>query len=162
MAYEIDEEIWTPKRVGDCLVEAIKWAQQTGGRVRPASFGSGLPDPALSADERLLECWPSINELEDIDPPKALRRQLSPAKVSQLERVLLWPMTYLVGFEKGSPGALRVFRVWVACRINKSIKFDAACDERKWSRATAYRSRDKVLSHIAQGLTKDQIRRGQH
>lgn len=162
MIHDIEDGVWTPKHVGDCLVEAVKWAQQSGGSIGPRGFGSGMPDLALTSDERMFEEWPSLDAIGDFDPPKKPRKSFAPWKVSQMERVLLWPMTYLKGFEQAQPGAFRIFKVWVHCRISKGVKFDAACDERKWSRATAYRARDKVLSRIAQGLAADGIQRGRH
>lgn len=162
MVHELPEELWTPKRVGDSLIEAVKWAQHSGGSWRPRGFGSGLPEMAMSYDERLFEGWGSLDEIGDFDKPKAPRKSYAPWKVSQMERVLLWPVNYLHGFEDENPGAFRVFKVWVHCKINRGVKFDAACDKRGWSRATAYRSRDKVLSRIAQGLTDDNIQRGRH
>lgn len=162
MMHVIDDDVWTPKIVGDLLIAAIKWAQQTGGRVTPRMYGQGLPDPALTSDERALEEWPQIYEIEEFDPPKHSRRSLSPAKVSQMERVLEWPMTYLTTLEATEPGAFRVFKVWVTCKLIKGVSFDKACDQKGWSRATAYRKKDKALSMIAQGLARDGILRGRH
>lgn len=162
MVREIDDDIWTPKRVGDCIIEAVRWAQHSGGSFGPRGFGSGMPELSLTSEERMLEQWPSLDAVGEFEPPSKPRRSYSPSKVSQMERVLLWPMTYLKGYEQQQPGSFRIFRVWVQCKINKGMKFDAACDQRKWSRATAYRARDKVLSHIAQGLTADCIKRGFH
>lgn len=162
MVHEIPDNLWTPKRVGDCLIEAVKWAQYSGGSWRPRGYSSGLPEIAMSSDERFFEGWGSLEETDDHDRPKAPRKTYAPWKVSQMERVLLWPVTYLKDLETEHPGAFRVFKVWVHCKINRGVKFDAACDKRKWSRATAYRSRDKVLSRIATGLTKDGIDHGNH
>lgn len=151
----LQDELWTPKIVGDCLVEALKWAQRAAGPVGPSGSRSGFPQLAFLSLDREAEGWPAIQEME----PQPMRRALSPAKVSQLERVLQWPMTYLRGFKDKNPGAFRVFAVWLRCRLS-GRPFVAACDERGWSRATAYRLRDRVLSEIAQGLTRDGIPRG--
>jgi len=34
-----DIQTWTPKRVGDFLVDAIRWARYNAGPTRPALFG---------------------------------------------------------------------------------------------------------------------------
>lgn len=158
MLQRLDDDVWTPKLVGDELVAAVKWAQSAAGPTGPAGSRSGMLSLALTSDERFLMDWPSIAEMEEFDPPPPMRRGLSPAMVSRMERILTWPMRYL----DNEPGAARVLKVWVRCKINKGMKFDDACADRGWSRATAYRSRDKALSEIAQGLTRDGIGRGKH
>lgn len=153
------DDVWTPKDVGEYLVEAVKWAQKAAGPVGPAGYRGGLPDPALTSDERELEGWLSIAEIEEIDPPKQMRLNYSPAKVSQMERVLAWPMKYM---DPAETGAIRVLKVWLRCRITRGQKFDAACKVRGWARATAYRQLDKALAQIALGLTRDGIVKGRH
>ncbi|KAB2796084.1 hypothetical protein F9K87_16145 [Brucella anthropi] len=76
------------------------------------------------------------------------RHSYGPRAVSLFERALDWQGTYLLG----ERGAGRVLALWLRCRITK-LKFDAQLKARGWSRATAYRKRDKALSLIAQGLT---------
>jgi len=164
MFHQIDDDVWTPKIVGDYLIDAIKWAQRSGGSVGPAGFRNGMPDPALSSEERALEEWPSMFEIEEFDPPKApTRRSLSPAKVSQMERILVWPMKYLSGFNaKDDPVSWEVFHAWIRSKITKGVSFEEICKEKEWSRATAYRLRDRTLGMIATGLTAEGIVRGQH
>lgn len=152
----LQDDLWTPKLVGDQLIEALKWAQRAAGAVGPAGSRSGFPQLAFLSLDREAEGWPAIQEME----AEPMRRSLSPAKVSQMERVLEWPMLYLKGFKQKNPGAFRVFAVWVRCKLSRGKPFGAACDERGWSRATAYRLRDRVLSEIAQGLARDGKSRG--
>ncbi|MEW5421926.1 hypothetical protein [Amorphus sp. 3PC139-8] len=108
----------------------------------------------MTAVERLAEGWPGIDELE---PPRR-PRPYSPGRVSQLERALWWPARYL----DGHSGWARVLHCWIRCRVTRGVNFNHAVDERGWSRATAYRARDRALARIAQGLTNDGIPRGQH
>ncbi len=163
MFHQLGDDVWTPKIVGDCLIDAIRWAQRSGGSIGPAGFRNGMPDPALSSDERALEEWPSMFELGEFEPPKPARRSLSPAKVSQMERVLVWPMKYLQNFgPETDPVSWQVFHAWIYSKLTKGVNFDETCKQRGWSRATAYRLRDRTLSIIAQGLTAEGIVRGRH
>ncbi|WP_099864950.1 hypothetical protein [Pararhizobium haloflavum] len=148
------EDVWTPKAVGEELVEAVRWARAAAGPVGPSTRINSFPDLLITAAERDLEGWPDIDEL---DAP-VRRRAYSPARVSQFERILWWPAQYL----REQPGPARVLHVWIRCKITKKAKFDAACDHLGWPRATAYRARDKALSTIAQGLAGNEIARGQH
>jgi len=158
MVHDIPDDVWTPKEVEKCLVEAVMWAQRSTPAVGPAGYRSGMPDPALSSDERAFLEWPDVTELE----AQPMWRSYSPKKVSQMERVLSWPMKYLGKIEEESPIAYSTFKAWLHTKINKKAKFDQTCRQLGWSRATAYRNRDYILSRIAQGLTKDGIRRGEH
>jgi hypothetical protein len=163
MMHQIEDDVWTPKIVGDCLIDAIKWAQHAAGRTGPAGVRSGMPSLALSSDERAFEEWPSLAEIEEFEEPKVTRRSLSPAKVSQMERILAWPSQYLVDFNKDdNPVSWAVFRAWVRCKLTKGVSFEECCKVNGWSRASAYRLRDHVLSKIAIGLTNDGIYRGKH
>lgn len=150
----IEPEIWTPKRTGEELVEAVRWARVAAGSVGPSARMSSSPELLMTQVERLAEGWPGIEEL---DLPKR-PRPYSPARVSQLERALWWPATYL----PGHAGWARVLHCWIRCRITRGVKFAQAIEERGWSRPTAYRARDSALSRIAQGLTKNGILRGNH
>lgn len=154
----IDETVWTPKLVGDEMIEAIRWAKYAIGRVGPAGIKSSMPKLSFFASERDLEQWPAIQELD----PEPMRRSYAPWQVSRFERVLQWPMTYLGDLPKKDPEAIWFFRLWVDCKITKGMKFDPTLDQIGLSRATAYRKRDKILSEIAKGLTRDGIERGRH
>lgn len=158
MMIENDETVWTPKAVGDCIVEAVKWANRAGGRVGPAGYRSNMPALLFGGDDRIIEKWPEIRDLE----PEPMRRAYAPWQVSQFERVIGWPMDYLAGMADKDPEACWFFRVWVESKTRKGMKFDKMLDAIGVSRATAYRKRDKILSTIAKGLTRDRIERGRH
>ena len=149
-----DIDVWTPKLVGEELLEAIRWANRAAGPVGPARVRSGMPDLAMIASDRDFEGWPPIADLET----RPVRRAIPPARVSQFERVLWWQATYL----KDQPGAARVLKHWVRAKLTKGMTFGEACDRRGWSRPTAYRRRDEALREIAVGLTMACIQRGQH
>lgn len=129
------DDVWTPKLVGEVLVDAAKWSIASAGRTGPADDRNGI--------------------LEKLDPENVTpsrKRMLSPARVSLLEMAIHWPTIYL----KGNDGAARVLQLWLRCKCTR-YRFGNAVDDKGWSRATAYRLRDKALSTISQGLDRDRI-----
>ncbi|MCZ8158650.1 MAG: hypothetical protein O9256_02000 [Rhizobiaceae bacterium] len=156
---QLAEGVWTPKLAGEELVEALRFLDVTMGRVGPNRVRSGMPSLNMTAGEREGEAWPSFAEIGEFDPPPQKPRRYPPARVSQLERVLEWPMRYT---DPKETGAIRVLKTWLRCKTAKKVKFDAVCQARGWSRATAYRQRDRALAMIAIGLTADGIAFGSH
>ncbi len=151
--------VWVPKTVGQELVEALRFLDQSMGRVGPNRVRSGMPSLDMTANEREAEAWPSFAEIGEFDPPAQKPKRYPPARVSQLERAIEWPWRYV---DPKETGAIRVLKVWLRCKTAKKIKFDAVCKARGWARPTAYRQRDKALAMIAVGLTADGIIPGSH
>ncbi|WP_052502940.1 hypothetical protein [Brucella anthropi] len=137
---------WTPKLVGEVLVEMARWLATHGGRVGPVRLKSAMPELRMELADRLAEGWQSVSLNEVV----GRRSSYGPRAVSLFERAIDWQGTYLLG----ERGAGRVLALWLRCRVTK-LKFDAALKARGWSRATAYRKRDKALSLVAQGLTRN-------
>ncbi|WEX77976.1 hypothetical protein PYH37_002820 [Sinorhizobium numidicum] len=152
--HDIDYGMWTPKLVGDELLEAVRWANRSAGPIGPARVRSAMPDLAMILTDRDFEGWPPIPDLE----AWPMRRAIPPARVSQLERALWWQARYLAD----QSGPARVLKHWVRARLTKGMTFGQAIERRGWSRPTAYRARDRALAIIAMGLTDDDIVRGQH
>lgn len=150
----VEDHEWTPKIVGEELVEAVRWAYRAGGRVGPAGYGSGMPQIMMTHMDRIAEQWPLLDDM-DAEPR---RRAYGPAEVSRMERVLLWQVTYL----KESPVVGEALSLWVFCKIKKGVKYGDAVDRQGLARATAYRRRDRALAMIATGLTRDGVLRGKH
>jgi hypothetical protein len=142
-------EGWTPKAVETALLEAVKWAMRTGGRVGPTGFRSGLPQMIMTQFDRLSEQWPAVQELE----ARPMRVQLSPAQISRMERVLEWQLRYL-GDKPQSAAALSL---WLFCKTRKGFSFSDAIKDKSLSRATIYRKRDMAVMFIALGLERDGI-----
>lgn len=140
---------WTNAMVGKELVRAMRWAQATAGRVGPGSPRAVAIDFLLMPSEREEEGWERVVEEADERP---YRRVLTPAQITRLEQTLWWPSTYL----KRQPGPNTVLKVWLRCKVFR-FPFDKACAARKWSRATAYRARDRALAEIAVGLMRDRV-----
>lgn len=147
----IEDDEWTPKIVGEELIEAVGWAMRSGGRVGPAGFGSGMPQIMMTQMERIAEQWPLL-------PNEPQRRAFAPARVSQMERILLWQTRYLMD----SPIVAAELSTWLFCKIKKGARYGAVIERAGKSRATATRSKDRALALIAVGLTRDGIARGKH
>lgn len=144
MSHQHIDGLWTPKLVGEILTELTRWLATHGGRVGPARLRSAMPELRMELADRLAEGWSSVQENEVTRP----RASYGPKTVALFERALEWQGLYLLD----ERGAGRVLALWLRCRITK-LKFDAELKARGWSRATAYRKRDRALSAIAQGLT---------
>jgi len=148
------ESDWTPKDVGDELIKAARWAYQFGGRVGPSGYGSGMPAMMMTQMDRLAEKWPLLDDMDAVP----MRRGYSSHEISRFERVLFWQSDYL----SESPVVATALCVWIFCKIKKGVRYGGAIDALGISRATAYRQRDRALSLIAVGLTRDGIPRGDH
>lgn len=148
-------ETWTPKLVGERLIEAVRWANYAAGQVGPAGIRGGMPSYAPTWEERLAEGW-GIPELagDEQQPDRRMRVPATPAQITAFEAALTWPAIYLLPDHEGSA---RIMCVWVRCKAARA-SFDDAVDRRKTiSRATAYRLRDRALSIISQGLDRDRV-----
>lgn len=146
---------WTPKLVGEHLIEALRWARYAAGRTGPVGYvAQRLPEAVLSIEDRLALGWDAAVKADPEDQ-RFLRVQLSASQVSRHEAVLAWPATYLV--PSGHTGSARMVGLWAASRAYKR-SFDQALKARGVGRSLAYRMRDRGLSLIAQGLDKDGVR----
>lgn len=141
---------WTPEIVAETLVDAARWCLLTAGRTGPARVKSLMPDIDMSMADRLAEGWSSVVGKDD---ERRLRRAFAAGRISQLEWAIRWPIDYL----DAEPGARRVLQLWLRCKVTR-LRFDGEVKARKWSRATAYRQRDRALSLISVGLDRDRVR----
>ena len=149
-----EHEGWTPKLVGERLIEAVRWARYHAGPTGPASVRALMPTYLPTLEDRELEGWgdPESAEIEE-DRPR--RRPLSPAKISAMLEALYWPAKYAV---EGFPGSARVLNLWLRCKVYRG-NFDKTVQHRgELSRASAYRMRDRALAAIAIGLTNDGVK----
>lgn len=147
-------EQWSPKTVGEALIEALRWARRTAGRTGPQGYaGMRLPEAVVSMEDRLALGWDAAVEA-DPDDARFMRLQLSAAQVSRHEAVLTWPAVYLVS--SGHTGSARMLGLWAASKAYRR-SFDQALRSRGVGRSLAYRLRDQGLSLIAQGLDRDRV-----
>lgn len=148
---------WTPKLVGDRLIEAVRWARYSAGPVGPAGIRSGMPSVAMTLEERFEEGWgfPDFPDDEEVEARKQkLRIAPTPAQITAHLAALEWPARYLVPDRAGDA---RVLNLWVRCKVY-SMSFSEAVDRRQYlSRAMAYRMRDRALSIISVALDRDGV-----
>lgn len=148
-------DVWTPKRVRECLVEAVRWARYNAGPTGPAEVRSLYPTYVASDDDREDEGWGLAESADDPTEPPPARRRLKPHEVSSLIEALHWAARYAV---PGHPTSARILNLWLRCKVHKG-NFDKAIDRRgEMSRASAYRYRDRALAAIAIGLTDDGVK----
>ncbi|MCR6673277.1 hypothetical protein [Devosia ginsengisoli] len=148
-------DVWTPKLVGERLVEAVRWARYNAGATAPASVRALMPTFIPTANDFEAEGWGHRERAEDDDaPPPEAPRRLSPAKVSAILDALFWCARYTVD---GHPGSTRVLNRWIVAKVYR-MNFDKLVDrEFSMSRQHAYRLRDRALAAIAMGLTRDGV-----
>lgn len=148
---------WSPKLVGERLVEAVRWARYHAGPVGPSGIRSGMPTVALTIEERLAEGWglPDGPDEEEVAlRERKLRIAPSPEKISAYLDALEWPTRYLVPERAGDA---RVLNLWVRCKVY-ARPFNEAVDRRQFlSRAMAYRMRDRALVTISVALDRDGV-----
>lgn len=143
---------WSPKAVGEHLIEALRWARYAAGRTGPAgAVGMRWPEANLSLEDRM-ELWglPEVADPEDVPP---MRIRPSAVQVSRHEAALAWPAVYLCPAHHGSA---RMCGLWATSRAYRR-SFDQSLKARGVGRSLAYRLRDRGLSLIAQGLDRDGV-----
>lgn len=154
---DISTDQWSPKLVGERLVEAVRWARYNAGPVGPAAMRGGLPAFAPTLEDRLAEGWglpDGPDEEEMALRERRLRIAPSPEKISLYLNALEWPARYLVPERAGDA---RVLNLWVRCKVY-ARPFNEAVDRRQFlSRAMAYRMRDRALSTISVALDRDGV-----
>lgn len=140
---------WTTDLVREALVEAA-WlcviSVSSGGGYR------SMPEIFLSPSDRLALGWDAAIPADEEELQRRLRHKRSPARVSFLERAMVWPATYL----RDSPDEARMLQLWLRCKVSRR-KFRDEVEQRKIARATAYRQRDRALTMISVGLDRDGV-----
>jgi len=152
-------DLWVPKLVLNRLIEAARIVVYTTGPAGPRGYGSSLPReliesmsidpvPDYADDGYALPWWLQTSARE---APRQ-RRQFSARKITMAEDAMRWPVIYL----PVQDGPRRVIHLYLRCKVYRR-PFDEACRRKAWSRATAYRARDRALGLIAQGLNRDGV-----
>lgn len=158
MHRELPPDVWTPKRVKEVLAEAVKWVRRSTGPVGPSGIRGSMPAYIPTLEDHLEEGW-GLPEVAGDDEPddRKLELPVTPERADYLMRSLSWVAVYLINDNHRGSG-LMVSR-WMAHSGGKgSGGFNAAIRRAGVSRTHAYRLRDRGLSLIAQGLTKDGVR----
>lgn len=151
-----DYDGWTPKLVGEQMVEAIRWVARYGGSVGPASIRSSMPTFKPTLDDFADEGWgfPEVAADDGEHDDRPARALPSPGQVSRHMAALQWPAEYLMPVHAGSA---QMLNLWLACKAARK-PFDQAVKRRGTvSRAAAYSLRDRGLTLISVGLTRDGV-----
>lgn len=145
---------WTAKLAGEVMIDSLRWAADTAGPVGPRGFArvGVLTTYRATLDDHLEEGWGLPEELLPDEQP--IRRPYTAAELVIFPRALQWQWTYL-GTDFGEVG--RVLGVWLRCRAYRSKRWEEQWRRIGYSRAHAYRMRDRGLSLIAQGLHRDRV-----
>lgn len=137
---------WTPNLVADALVDAVRMAQRVAGAVGPQGFGANWPKYQHTFAD--IVGWGDTDEKVRTE----VRRLPTAAEVSRMEVALTWQARYLAR----QPGPARAIKLWLRSKATR-VHFTVLIKRQKWPPATAYRARDKALTLIALGLTRDGI-----
>lgn len=144
---------WTPQLVGEQLLEAMRWVRRTAPAGPRGMVTAALPTVSLTLDDFLAEGWGLPEVADDDEPERELVLPPSAKQVSRHMAALQWPADYLCPQHVGSA---RMVGLWAACRAYRR-PFSKAIEGRGISRPAAYQLRDKGLSLISQGLTRDRV-----
>lgn len=145
---------WTPKAVGEAMVDSLRWVRRAAGRVGPAGMvAARLPEVFLSPEDRLALGWDAAVEPDPEDMRPAICRPTA-AQISRHLDAIEWLGRYLVA--EGRVGSARMVGLWAACRAYRR-PFAAAVKAKGLDRSLAYRLRDRGLSLISQGLDRNGI-----
>ncbi|WP_336801686.1 hypothetical protein [Kaistia sp. MMO-174] len=152
--YGMDPDIWVPKLVERRLVGAARLINSIAGPVGPKGYGSGMPRYVHSEAEAFAAQIQMDEETRELDAVARNRGRIRATSrdISLMEAALRWPVRYLAEAAE----VRGVLAVYLRCKAYRT-PFDGACKKRGWSRATAYRDRDRALALIAQALNKDGV-----
>jgi hypothetical protein len=145
------DHVWTARMVADELVAAVKLCNRIGGRVLPADPRAGWPAVLRTWDDLVAQV-----ETDEVGKKKEPTRYTPTARdVSRMERAVGWIGAYLSGPEHEAQR--RVLCLWLKCKSIRGRAFSDALKRKRWSKATAYRVRDRALLTIAVQLMEKGI-----
>lgn len=142
------ENQWTREMVEDRMVEAQILLDKTESKPSPEKPGSNWP-------RHRYEWSDLLSQAENPEASKKFERWIfnpSCKDITEMETVLRWQTKYL----GDHPGAARVLNLYLKAKAIRK-PFQVLVEERKWSRATAYRLKERALTMIAIGLMKDKV-----
>lgn len=134
--------LWDHKMVERRLVEAVTIAERATRNPSPKGTGALWPTWLYDGDDL-------AGQSADDNPPA---RVVPRFRINEMEEAILWQAKYLANHE----GPARVLRTYLRCRAYRK-SFSQTVKRKGWSRATAYRARDKALTIIAFSLMRDGI-----
>lgn len=147
---------WTPKLVGEVMLEALRWAAISAGPVGPRGFVNSRATRQFRAtlEDHLEEGWGIPETAGDDEPwldPVTLPYTLDQIRLFQ--HAIHWQYRYLYP-DYQEVG--RVLGVWLRTKARKGA-FDRQVAALGYSKRHCYRMRDKGLGLIARGLHRDSV-----
>ena len=134
---------WTPDLVQEAISEALRWLRHAGANDGPRSYGSGMPKPALSIEERLAAGWDAVADSDDAE----VRLNPDRAQIARYESALLWVPDILAPIDEDMA---RMVNVYCACKaFSHSFSRNITID-----RASAYRLKDNGLVRLSVALDR--------
>lgn len=143
---------WTPELVAGALVEAVRWVSGVGPAFGPVKPRALMPTFVPTNEDREEEGW-GPPEIADPQPIPNVRRYTA-RQVGVMIEAIYWPARYVA---RTNPDSAVVLSLWVGCMVSGRNFGDAIRTGRAMSRASAYRLRNRALSLIAAGLTRDRV-----
>lgn len=137
------EEQWTADMVCWRLIDAARTAEAVVRRPGPGQRSTAWP--------HIVRDWADLmgHTAEEVRRP---RRYISRAQVRLMEEAMLWPTRYVADQRQRI-----VLAEYLRARAQRK-SFSEAIKRRRWSRATAYRTRDRALAIITMSLMRDGVR----
>lgn len=147
---------WTPSLVGEVLVDTLRWAAASAGRVGPSGFvtAQSLQQYRATEADFAKEGW-GLPEVPGDDEPwlEPVRLHYTLDQIRLFQRAIHWQYCYLYP-DYQEVG--RVLGVWLRTRARKGA-FDRQVAALGYSKRHCYRMRDRGLSLIARGLHRDGV-----
>lgn len=140
------DHIWTVKMVAEELVAAVKLCNRIAGAVGPSDKQVAWPQVLREWSDFL--AMVETDEIAKDKPPQRITP--TSRQVSRMERSLGWIGEHLARPEHDA--MRRVLSLWLRCKASRKRTFSDALKRKRWSKATAYRCRDRALLIIAIGL----------
>ncbi len=134
--------LWDHKMVERRLIEAVTVAERAIRNPSPKGAGAAWPSWLYDFEDL------AGQKAEDNPPPRTVPR----FRINEMEEAIQWQAKYLASYQ----GPARVLRTFLRCKAYRR-SFAETVKRKGWSRATAYRARDKALTIIAFSLMRDRV-----
>lgn len=142
------ENQWTREMVEERLIEAVRLAEDVIRNPFPDGAKSNWPKHRYEWSDLIAQ----VESPNDARKYGRLRNTASRKEIENMESALRWQTLYL----NDHGGAARVLSAFLRARARRK-SFIEIIKKNGWSKATAYRMRDRALTLIAVGLMRDKI-----
>lgn len=141
-------DYWTADLVAENLIAAIGMLRQMPDRGPRLGGGNGWPETLREYEDLVIQ----LGAGETFKERNRSRQILTADQVSRVNEVITWQARYLADY----PGPARVLKLWLLSRTTRAT-FRALLRRAQIPPATAYRARDRAITLITRGLTRDEV-----